>query len=125
MNAKSKGTRIERQLIEHLETNHNPTRCIRSAGSHGPFDIVAFSNFEVGLYQVKANHNPTREEFLAMQQFPVPYGVVKSFVRKDDRCDFEFLHFNNRDTWENWSAILKPPVRPRRPTKRGQNRPAR
>ena len=40
MKAKAKGTRVEQKVIEMFEAVG--ARCIRSAGSHGPFDVVAF-----------------------------------------------------------------------------------
>jgi len=137
MNAKSKGTRIERQWIKDLESCG--WRCIRSAGSFGPFDVVGFfpdsltnNDGAVVLYQLKANRNPTRAEYEAMRSFAVPHFVSKAFVRKDDRDFFKayYLQRDKDETWQAWSeryglTARKPVAGIQRPTKRGRNGPAR
>jgi Holliday junction resolvase-like predicted endonuclease len=60
MNSKAKGSRLEHKTIHLLESVGY--QCIRSAGSLGPFDIVATHKLGVRFIQVKANGWPRPEE---------------------------------------------------------------
>lgn len=54
LNRAVKGRRLEYRARDILE--RASYLVIRSAGSHGPFDLVALSPLGVRLIQVKANH---------------------------------------------------------------------
>jgi Holliday junction resolvase-like predicted endonuclease len=64
MNRKRKGTRKERQVKEMLE--RNGAFVVRSAGSFGPFDLVALWPDRVLLVQVKAGKGPSDREMQEM-----------------------------------------------------------
>ena len=78
MKAKAKGTRIENKVIELFEAVGG--RCIRSAGSHGPFDVVVFLGSAIFLLQVKANRKPTPVERETMKGWHVADNVAKAYV---------------------------------------------
>lgn len=60
MNAKAKGTRVERKARKLLEAlGYNVTR---SAASLGAFDLVAIHPTHIRCVQVKANRPPNRLE---------------------------------------------------------------
>lgn len=54
LNRAGKGRRLEYRARDILE--RAGYLVVRSAGSHGPFDLVAISSLGVRLVQVKANH---------------------------------------------------------------------
>jgi len=67
MNAKRKGSRNERRAIKILEDAGYHCTC--AAGSLGMFDIIAVSQQDVRLIQVKSNRLPIRTEREAIEQF--------------------------------------------------------
>ena len=73
-NHKRKGARAERKTMAYLESM--AFRCVRSAASLGPFDVVAIGTLGVLLVQVKANGYASAIELEAMREFPRPPGVV-------------------------------------------------
>jgi len=80
--AKRKGTRVEEKVIAMFEAIGG--KCVRSAGSHGPFDVVAFVGPAVFLIQVKANRKPGPEEIEAMRAWPSGPLTAKAYcVWKD------------------------------------------
>jgi Holliday junction resolvase len=70
-----KGYRSEGKTIEFLERQGYV--CLRSSGSRGPFDVIAFSTSETLLIQVKSNRYPTITEITAMSEFPASPAVKK------------------------------------------------
>jgi len=55
--------------------------CIRAAGSHSPFDVVAISPTDVLLVQCKTNGSLTPAERERMEDIRVP-GNVRKFVHR-------------------------------------------
>jgi hypothetical protein len=80
--SKRKGTRNEHKTIERLK--EQGFSCIRSAGSFGPFDIVAISPRDIKLVQVKSNEWPPPHEREVMELFKCPRSVEKEVWRWDD-----------------------------------------
>jgi len=60
MNAKAKGSRLERKTLRLLESAGY--QCLRSAASLGLFDIIAASRLGMRFIQVKANTWPRPDE---------------------------------------------------------------
>jgi Holliday junction resolvase len=84
MNRKRKGTRNEYRSIRLLESlGYN---CVRSSASKGVFDIVAISQSDILLLQVKTNDWPGSVEMESIKLFPVPNGVRKLIHRWKDRA---------------------------------------
>lgn len=79
MNAKQKGTRNEHRSIKLLEASGY--RCIRSAGSHSPWDVIAIGPTDIVLCQVKSNEWPRAHELEAMRMFPAPANCRKVIHR--------------------------------------------
>ncbi len=52
-------------------------RCLRSAGSHGAWDVVAIGPRDTRLIQVKLNCKPTPDEEREIRSFIVSSGVSK------------------------------------------------
>ncbi|MBI2061983.1 MAG: hypothetical protein HYT87_19765 [Nitrospirae bacterium] len=74
--------RLEYRTIRYLE--RQGFRCIRSAGSPGPADVVAV-NESGGLFvQVKANRRPSRAEIALLAVFPCPAGFKRIVHRWQD-----------------------------------------
>ncbi len=65
MNAKVKGSRLERKSVKLLESTGH--QCVRSAASLGPFDIIAANRLGVRCIQVKANSWPRPDERESMR----------------------------------------------------------
>jgi hypothetical protein len=59
--------------------------CIRAAGSHGVFDIVALSASSIVLVQVKTNHRPSPAEIECIRDFPAPDNAHKQVHIWKDR----------------------------------------
>ena len=78
-----KGNRIEQKVIDLFEAIGG--RCIRSAGSHGPFDIVVFLGSAIFLLQIKANRKPSAVEIETMKSWHVAPNVTKAYVVWKDR----------------------------------------
>ena len=75
VNAKAKGTRNEHKAMRALEDAGY--HCTRSAGSFGPFDVVALGPQGVRLIQVKTNENARPAEREQMALFQGPPGSTK------------------------------------------------
>ena len=60
MKCKRKGNRLEHKTIAKLSAAGY--LCIRSAGSQGPFDVLALSPLGIRCIQVKSNDWPRPEE---------------------------------------------------------------
>ncbi len=71
----SKGRQYEYRTIKSLKDQG--FNCIRSAGSHGPFDIVAWNEDVIYFIQVKVGVKPTRKEIDEILNIPVPMNAVK------------------------------------------------
>ena len=74
-NQYARGVRAEyrsRDLLEAL--GYDVTR---AAGSHGPWDLVAVSNSDLILCQVKLNKPPSKLEREKMQLAKAPYNARK------------------------------------------------
>lgn len=97
--SRAKGTRLERMVKHRLEEKGYVV--IRSAGSHGPFDLIALKlsppdaetrldefgdGYEVLCVQVKANRTPTRAQAEVMSRFLVPSEV--------------WVHRDRADVWD-------------------------
>lgn len=81
-NAKAKGARRERQVIDLLECFGYS--CCKSGGSLGVWDVIAIGPADVLLVQVKSNRLPPPDEMERMRQFIVPKGVKKwVYIIKD------------------------------------------
>lgn len=83
MNARyNKGRRNEYRLMRLLETAGYI--CLRTAGSHSPFDVVGVGPAGVILAQCKTNKWPTPAEWETLRNFPTPSPVEKLVYRFDD-----------------------------------------
>ena len=78
-----KGARNEYRSMRLLEALGY--QCVRAAGSHGPFDLVAFNASGLLLVQVKSNEWATPAECESMSLVPVPANATKLVHRWDDR----------------------------------------
>ena len=74
---KAKGTRVEQKVIDMFEAIGG--KCVRSAGSHGPFDVIVFLKPAVFLIQVKANRKPDAAEIERMRNFPTNSLTAKAY----------------------------------------------
>lgn len=83
MNCKRKGARNEYKSIRLLESLGYS--CIRSAASMGPFDVVAISESDIVLLQVKSNDWPGSLEMESIRMFPSPPNSRKLIHRWRDR----------------------------------------
>lgn len=59
--------------------------CIRSAGSHSPFDVIALGPSDVLLVQCKTNEWPGTIEMESLRLLPVPANTRKLIHRWDER----------------------------------------
>lgn len=59
--------------------------CTRTAGSHGPWDVVCVSGGSIVLAQVKFGCDPTSSERESLAMLPVPATTQKVIVRWDYR----------------------------------------
>ena len=91
MKTKRKGTRIEAKVIELFEAVG--LRCIRSAGSHGPFDVVGFLGPLTMLVQVKSNKKPSAEEIEEMRSWNVSCDKIKTYCVWKDREKYPVFYF--------------------------------
>ncbi len=84
MNAKAKGTRLERKTAELLEAlGYDVTR---AAGSHGLWDLIATHRTHVRYIQVKANRKPGTVEREAMLMFECPATASREIWVWRDRA---------------------------------------
>lgn len=70
MNRSAKGSRYESRSKEWLEAQGYT--CVRSAGSKGAFDLVAFREDGILLVQVKFGRWASPEERAVMTSVPIP-----------------------------------------------------
>jgi hypothetical protein len=75
MNKYTKGKRNELKTIRYLE--RQGYRCLRSAGSRSPFDIVAFGPYETLLIQVRSNRFPSISDIIEMDKYPTLPSIKK------------------------------------------------
>lgn len=59
---------------------------VRSAGSKGAFDLVAFNSESVRLVQIKANKWPGRSEIETMATIPIPPNATREVWRWNDHA---------------------------------------
>lgn len=57
---------------------------LRSAGSHGPFDVIGISRTDILLVQVKCNRWPNPAELEGIREYPCPANTRKIIHRWDD-----------------------------------------
>ena len=79
MTGYAKGARREHASKRLLEARGYAV--VRAAGSHGAFDLVAFSAADVVLVQVKSNRWPGTVEMAALRAFPAPPHTRKEAHR--------------------------------------------
>lgn len=79
-----KGVRNEYRSMRLLESVGY--FCIRSAGSHSPFDIVGISRGGIALVQCKSGAWPTPAELETIRAIPVPDHTTKFIHRWDHRA---------------------------------------
>lgn len=91
INRYRKGRAFEYRLIKlYRDTGYDPV--IRSSGSHGPFDIIAFNEKSVTLTQCKSR-KPSRKEIEALKKIKIAENCSKWIVWpekdkiKNVRCD--------------------------------------
>lgn len=77
------GRKYEYKTMNYLKSKGY--RCIRSAGSHGVFDVTAFNKYVIRLIEVKRNDYPLPNEILGMKSFVCP-----------DNCKKEIWIWKNR-----------------------------
>ena len=70
-----KGRRAEYKAMHQLRDDGYTV--LRTAGSHGIYDVVAWNPDEVRFIQVKRDCKPTRGELAALAGAIVPPGCVK------------------------------------------------
>ncbi len=73
-----KGYKFEREIFNLFQSAGY--YCIRSAGSHGIFDIVAIKNGVTFGIQCKYNNHINRREELAMKTAYKQYGIVPLYA---------------------------------------------
>ena len=84
MNANyQKGVRREYRAMQLLEACGY--RTMRSAGSHGPFDVVGFSKVGIVLVQCKSNSWPSLADQEVLRDYPTPANTLKLIYRFNDR----------------------------------------
>ena len=84
MNANYKrGVRNEYRSMRLLEAAGYST--LRSAGSHSPFDLVAYNSSGIVFVQCKTNSWPSPAELETLSSIPVPANCSKVVHRWDTR----------------------------------------
>jgi Holliday junction resolvase-like predicted endonuclease len=81
---KRKGNRFEVKTMHYLE--ERGFRCMRSAGSMGPWDVIAVSGKRVLLVSVAANEWPRATARKILEKFARPAWVDGEIWRWDDRA---------------------------------------
>ena len=81
-NPKQKGTHAEHKSMRYFEAQGFV--CVRSAGSLGAFDFIAFGAQEIILCQVKCNGWPDPAEREKMAGVPCPANCRKEVHRWND-----------------------------------------
>ena len=86
MNAKAKGTRLERKTFKMLQSAGY--QCIRSAASLGPFDLIAINHLGIRCIQVKANAwpGPVEREDLQAAALSLPPNARVECWRWNDHA---------------------------------------
>lgn len=82
-NNKRKGNRNEYRTMRYYQAMGY--WCVRSGGSLGLFDILAFGTEHCYLIQVKSNRWVSGEELRMLRDFSAPPYSRKLIVRWDDR----------------------------------------
>lgn len=82
-----KGARLERELKAKLEKDGY--YCIRAAGSHGLFDLMAWNDHEVLLIQCKTR-KPSKKEMVELCQLECPDNFVKYWAHRENRKKWIF-----------------------------------
>jgi len=86
----TKGRRLEWKTQRRLEALGYHT--LRTAGSHGPFDVHAWSKREAYYIQVKANKGPDKKELRKLALTPVPPGAEKQiWIWRDYKPEPEII----------------------------------
>ena len=81
MSSYRKGYLFERKVVEILKSFG--FYVVRSAGSHGVFDVIGIKHGLVIGVQCKVNRNPTRDEMKAMANAYHDFGIFPiAAVRK-------------------------------------------
>ncbi len=84
------GYRFERRVMEYLQKRGYYV--IRSAGSHGVFDLVAIWNYDVRGIQCKKDGRISREEKDQMIEAGKKYGIMPVLAySKGKKIQFELL----------------------------------
>jgi len=81
-NKKAKGSRAELKTIKYLEPLGYS--CTKSGGSLGCWDVIAISEFQTLLIQVKCNRWVSGLELEELKEFKCPSNHVKQMWRWDD-----------------------------------------
>lgn len=81
---KRKGPRNELRAMRYYAAQG--CYCVRSGGSLGLFDVLAFCDERAYFVQVKSNRWPESKEMLALSQFVAPPYARKIVLRWDDYC---------------------------------------
>lgn len=81
--AYTKGYRSERRVIRDF--GRCGYQCMRSAGSHGPFDIIAWNSSALVFIQVKAGGDLSPAELEILRAIPTPPHSRKLIIRFRDR----------------------------------------
>lgn len=71
---------VKKENIARKELEERGYTVIRAAGSHGPFDLIAWKENEVRAIQVKRTADPKQSfgrEIFFLNGVPVPEGWVK------------------------------------------------
>lgn len=89
----AKGRTKEYKTIELFE--HVGFKCVRAAGSHGPFDIIAMTEKIEFLVQVKSNEKPSAIEIDEMRAWPAADGRVKCYCVWKDYEKYPIFYFEN------------------------------
>jgi len=84
--SKRKGTRNEHRSAELLRSAGY--RVIRSAGSHGEWDLVGISGTDIVLVQVKTRDWPSQLEIEQLRSYPCPPNCRRLIHRWRDRQRF-------------------------------------
>jgi len=71
----SKGRTREYYVMQDLEGAGY--QCLRTAGSHGMWDVIAIGPHDIRLIQVKLNCKPSPAELQAIRAFRVIPGILK------------------------------------------------
>lgn len=74
-----RGRQAEYRTMQLLEAVG--LHCIRSSGSHGPFDVVAYDQVSILFVQVKRGDWPSPAEMESLAAEPVPHNARKLVYR--------------------------------------------